>query len=81
MDTVKKIFFLAFNVEENNNESLIRILILLAIGYVACLIVGVVLGSIPLIGWLFKLVGGLCGLYITVTLVLAVLVFLGILKA
>ena len=80
MDTVKKIFFLAFNVEENNNESLIRILILLAIGYVACLIVGVVLGWIPLIGWLFKLVGGLCGLYITVTLVLAVLVFLGILK-
>ncbi len=80
MDTLKKIFFLAFNVEPDNKDSLIRILILLAIGYVACLVVGIVLGWIPLIGWLFKLVGGLCGLYITVSLVLAVLIYLNVLK-
>ena len=78
MKNLKTFFPLSFTAKDNN--SFITLLIIAVIGYVAAGICGWLLGKIPVIGFIIKLVAWLIGLYITATLVIAILVFLGVLK-
>ena len=51
-------------------------------GFPAILLLAIIgiLGHLPLIGWIAGIIGGLLGLYFTVSIVLAVLDFLKVLK-
>ena len=60
-------------------ELLITILIYIILDAVCGLIVGL-LGKIPLIGFLFAIVGWVLGMYFLVGIVLAILHFLGVCK-
>ncbi len=78
MDFLKKFFPWSF--KANDVKALvISIIIYIVIGFVGGLILGL-LSAIPLIGWLFSIVGGLLELYTVVGIVLAVLVFVKVLK-
>lgn len=78
MDKVKKFF--PFSVKGTDIKSLvISIIIYIVIGFVGGLIIGL-LGAIPLIGLLFRIVGWLLDIYCLVGIVLAVLHFLGVVK-
>ena len=78
MDTLKKFFPHAFKAVDVKSL-VISIIIYLVIGIVGGLILGL-LSAIPLIGWLFSIVGALLDLYTLVGIVLAVLVFAKVLK-
>ena len=78
MDILKKFFPHAF--KANDVKALvIAIIIYLVIGFVGGLIIGL-LSAIPLIGWLFSIVGALLDLYTLVGIILAILVFAKVLK-
>lgn len=78
MDTLKKLFPFSFK------EMDLKALIITIVGYIiAGFLLGLVLGllgRIPLIGWIFRLVRWLIELYITVGVILAVLKFLKVVK-
>ena len=78
MDTLKKFFPHAFKATEVK-ALVISIIIYLVIGFVGGLIIGL-LSAIPLIGWLFSIVGALLDLYTLIGIVLAILVFVKVLK-
>ena len=78
MDTIKKLFPYSFKA-----SSVKDLIITLVVYLIADLICGVViglLGKLPLVGWLFGIVGWIAGIYFFVGIVLAVLNFLGVLK-
>ena len=78
MDTLKKFFPHAF--KANDVKALvIAIIIYIVIGFVGGLIIGL-LSGIPLIGWLFSIVGALLDIYTLVGIILAILVFVKVLK-
>ena len=78
MDKVKQFF--PISVKGTDVKSLIvAIIIYLVVGFVGGLIIGL-LGAIPLVGWLFSIIGWLLDIYCLVGIVLAVLYFLGVLK-
>lgn len=88
MELIKKIWFYSFKVEKKNVSSFVANLI---IWVVASVLAGIVLwlagqltGWIPvvgeIIGTLLGLVGAVTELYCTVGIVLAILVFIGVLK-
>lgn len=79
MDTLKKLFPLAFKAKKDIGALIVNILIHIVADIVAGLLVGL-LSGLPLIGWAFGLVGGLLGLYFTVSVVLSILDYLKILK-
>ena len=75
MEKLSPYFPLSFNVLPGDVKSLILTLI---IYLVACAIMGVlnaVLGWIPLVGWLLRLIFSLFGLYCVAGMVLAVMKF------
>ncbi len=75
MEKLSPYFPLSFNVLPGDVKSLILTLI---IYLVACAIMGVlnaVLGWIPLVGWLLRLIFSLVGLYCVAGMVLAVMKF------
>ena len=77
MDLIKKVWPTPFNVKEKDVTSLvIQLVILLAVCVVAGAIIGL-LASIPVIGFLFSIIGSLMGIYSLVGIVLCVLKFLG----
>lgn len=78
MDILKKYFKIAFGAKDK--DSFLSLLIMVVIAAVVCSVAGWLLSKIPLIGWVFGLALGLCGLYLAITLVLGVLVFLGIIQ-
>ena len=78
MDTLKKLFPLSFK-EGDVKSLIITIVIYIVVAAVAGLVLGL-LGRIPLIGWIFRLVGWLIDVYCTVGVVLAILKFLNIVK-
>ena len=78
MDFLKKYFPHAFKATEVK-ALVISIIIYLVIGFVGGLIIGL-LSAIPLIGWLFSIVGAPLDLYTLVGIILAVLVFAKVLK-
>lgn len=78
MDTVKKLF--SFSFKEFDVKSLvITIIAYIVLGFLVGLVLGL-LGKIPLIGWIFRLVRWLIELYITIGIILAILKFLNIVK-
>ena len=78
MDKVKQFF--PISVKGADVKSLvISISVYLVVGFVGGLVIGL-LGVIPLIGWLFGIIGWLLDIYCLVGIVLAVLYFLGVLK-
>jgi hypothetical protein len=79
MDSIKKYFPLAFKVKNDTKELLINVLIHVGADILAGLVIGL-LAKIPLIGGLFGLVGGLVGLYFTVSVILSILDYLKVLK-
>ena len=78
MKNLKTFFPLSFTAKDNN--SIITLLIIAVVGYVVVGLCGWLLGKIPVVGLIVKLVAWLIGLYITATLVIAILVFLKVIK-
>lgn len=82
MDTLKKFFPFAFAVGTKDTGALVKsILIHLAISLVWAVISGI-LGAIlgNLIGWLLGIVGTVVGLYTTAGIVLAILLYVDVIK-
>ena len=78
MDTLKKFFPHAFKATDVK-ALVIAIIIYIVIGFVGGLIIGL-LSAIPLIGWLFSIVGALLEIYTLAGIILAILVFAKVLK-
>ena len=78
MDVLKKLFPYSFNINDTNNF-VIKLIVYVVVGIVAGTVIGL-LSAIPLVGWLFSLVGTLVSLNVTVGLVLTILVFCKVLK-
>lgn len=81
MDALKKFFPLSYqSVKKEDTKSLIvAIVIYIVVALVAGLVLGL-LGKIPLIGWIFRLVSWLIRVYCIAGVVLAILYFLNIVK-
>lgn len=88
MELLKKFWAYSFKVEQKNVSSFVTNLI---VWVVACFVAGAILwvagaitGWIPVVGELLGVIlgilGGACELYCTVGVVLAILVFVGVLK-
>ena len=78
MDTLKKIYPHAFKAKELT-PFIIALLVYAVIDVVCGFVIGL-LAKIPLIGILFSLVGAVVGLYAFVGIVLAILVFVKVVK-
>ena len=78
MDLLKSIFPLSFGAKDSS--SFITLLIICIIGSVACGVIGWLASPLPVIGWLVGIALGVAGLYIFITLILGILVFLKVLK-
>ena len=78
MDTIKKLFPYSF--KASTVKDLIVTIVVYLIADVVCGFIIGLLGHLPLLGWLFSIVGWLAGIYFFVGIVLAVLNFLGVLK-
>lgn len=78
MDLLKKLFPLSFKVSEVK-DLVISIIVYALIDVVCGVLIGL-LAKIPLIGILFSLVGTLIGIYATAGIVLAILVFVKVIK-
>lgn len=78
MDTIKKVFPYSF--KASSVKDLIVTIIVYLIADLVCGFVIGLLGKLPLIGWLFGIVGWLAGIYFFVGIVIAVLNFLGVFK-
>ena len=78
MALIKSLFPFSFQ-SKTLKGLLITILIYIVLDVVCGFIIGL-LGKIPLVGFLFAIVGWVLGLYFLVGIVLAVLNFLGVLK-
>ena len=79
MATLKKFFPLAFKAKKDIAALIVNILIHIVGDAVAGVLIGL-LSALPLIGWIFGLLGGLVGLYFTVGIVLSILDYLKVLK-
>lgn len=78
MDMMKKYWARAFTA--NDGKSLAKTLIFYIVADFICgLIIGL-LGKLPLVGFLFSLLGSLVGIYFFVGIILAILNFLKVLK-
>ena len=78
MDILKKLFRFSFRAKDLSNL-IVSLLVYIVIDVVCGVVIGL-LAKLPLIGWLFALVGSLVGLYAFVGIVVTVLVFLKVLK-
>ena len=78
MDMLKKFFPYSFGAD-SVKALVIKIIILLVVGAVVGFVIGLLAG-IPIIGKLIALVGTLVDLYVLVSIVLAVLDYLKVLK-
>ena len=80
MDLIKKIWPTPFKVDKGN---VISFLIQLVVFVIICFVVGWlfgVLGGIPILGFIFKLLGSLMELYCGIGVILCILKFLDIVK-
>jgi hypothetical protein len=76
---LKKIFPLAFGEKKDILGLIVNILIHVVVNVIAGFVIGV-LGFLPLIGWVFGLLGSVLGIYFTVSLVISFLHFFKILN-
>ncbi len=80
MDLLKTIWPVSFKTKHKDVTSLVVMLIVhLVAGLVAGLVISLV-AWVPVVGWLFSIVGSVLGLYVLVGIVLTVLDWLEILK-
>ena len=79
MDMLKKLFPLSFKEKSTVKDLVIAIIFYIAAD-IACGIVISLLGALPLVGWIFNLIGSVLGLYFFVGLVLVVLDYLKVFK-
>ena len=79
MDLLKAIFPFSFGAKKDVVALVVNILIYLVAGAVVGVVLGL-LGRIPVLGLLFRLLSGLVGLYCLVGIVLSVLDFMNVLK-
>lgn len=79
MDILKKVFPISFKFTQDVANLIIGILIYVVGGAVAGAVIGFLTG-IPLVGWLFGIVGSLIGIYSLAGIVIQVLVFAKVLK-
>ncbi len=80
MDFLKKFWPTPFGIKKNDLKSFV---VQLLIFIIACAVVGVLIGvlsSIPVLGVIFWILGGLLEIYGIVGIVLCILVYLDILK-
>jgi len=78
MSTIKSLFPFSFRAS-TVKELVITILVYLVADFVCGLIIGF-LGSLPIVGFIFAIIGWVLGLYFFVGIVLAVLSYLKVLK-
>ncbi len=78
MDTLKKFFPYSFGAKDVAGL-IIKIIVLIVVGAVAGWIISL-LSSIPVVGVIFSLICGLVDLYVLVSIVLAILDYLKVLK-
>lgn len=79
MDMLKKIFPISFKYADTVANLIIGILIYIVGGAIAGAVIGL-LSGIPLIGFVFSLIGSLLGIYSTAGIVIEILVFAKVLK-
>ena len=79
MDLVKKYFPYSFSKKKTRQDLIKAILIYLVAGFVGGLVIGL-LGKIPLIGFLFGIVGTVVEIYVVAGIVLTVLDYKKMLK-
>ena len=75
----QKIFPLSIQGKNSTKELIINVLIHVVVNVVSGIIFGL-LGGIPLIGWLFDIVGFVVGLYFSVSVILSLLDYFKVLK-
>ena len=73
MDSLKKIFPLSFKYTKDITSLIIGIIIYVVVGAIG----GLLIGLVPLVGWI---IGGILDLYVAVGVVLLILAFLKIIK-
>ena len=78
MDILKKFFPHAFKANDQT-AFIITLVIYVLIDIVCGLVIGL-LAAIPVIGFIFSLLGGLVGLYALIGVVLSILVFVKVIK-
>ena len=79
MEMIKKYFGHAFQGTDTLKGLLIKIVIYIVVDAICGFVIGL-LAALPLIGWLIGLLGGLVGLYFLVSMILAILNYLKLLK-
>lgn len=79
MNMLKPFFPLVFVPKKDVLALVINIVLHIIADAIAGLVIAI-LGSLPLIGWAFTVVGSIIGLYFLVSLVLSILDYLNILK-
>ena len=80
MEFLKALWPMAFSINEKDTTNFVVKLLLFII---ACSVVGIFIGllaHLPLIGFIFSLIGSLVELYCVVGIVLCVLVYTGVLR-
>jgi len=78
MDLVKKLFPVSMRAKDTNG--LIVSILMYAIVFVALFLINKVVSIIPLIGWVVGVLSGVIDLYCVIGIIIAVLVFLKIVK-
>ena len=79
MDTLKKIFPLSWKYASDVSSLVIGIIIYIVAAVVAGILLGIV-GLIPFIGWLIRIVGALVELYVFIGIVLQLLLFFKVIE-
>ena len=79
MDALKKLFPYSFTKKKSLGDLIVNIIVYLLAGVLGGVLIGV-LGGIPLLGFVFKLLGGLIDLYVLVAIILSGLDYMKVLK-
>lgn len=79
MDLLRTAFPLAFQYKKDTTALVINVIIHAVVDLLAGIVIGF-LGILPLVGIFFTALGGLVGLYFTISLVLSLLDYFRILK-
>ncbi len=79
MEILKTIFPLSFGLKDDNN-AFIKFLIEVVIAAIVCAVLGKIFSLIPIVRILTNIIFGLVGLYIFVSLIIGVLVYVGVIE-
>ena len=78
MNFIKSIFPLSFGAKDNS--SFVTLLIICIIGMVGCSVIGWLVGFVPVIGFLARIVLWIADTYFFITLIIGILVYLKVLS-